>query len=95
MSQTNANGCESPRAEIVVTVNPLPAIPGVTTPVIYCLNALPSELIATGTSLLWYTTSTGGTGSATAPTPSTAAAGNSSYWVTQTSAEGVKAREQK
>jgi len=90
VSQTNANGCESPRAEIVVTVNPLPAIPGVTTPVIYCLNALPSELIATGTSLLWYTTSTGGTGSATAPTPSTAAAGNSSYWVTQTSAEGCE-----
>jgi len=33
---------------------------------------------------LWYTTSTGGTGSSTAPTPSTSLAGNTSYYVSQT-----------
>ena len=41
-------------------------------------------LSATGTNLLWYTTATGGTGSTTAPTPSTAAAGSTTYYVSQT-----------
>ena len=84
VSQTNGSGCESPRAEIAVTVNALPLAPGVTTPVTYCQNASAVPLTATGTNLLWYTTATGGTGSATAPTPSTAAPGNTSYWVSQT-----------
>ncbi len=84
VSQTEAGGCEGPRAEIVITVNPLPAAPTVTTPVNYCLNAEAVPLTATGTGLLWYTTSIGGTGSATAPMPSTAATGSTSYWVSQT-----------
>jgi hypothetical protein len=34
--------------------------------------------------LLWYTAATGGTGSTTAPTPSTSSAGTTSYYVSQT-----------
>jgi gliding motility-associated-like protein len=44
--------------------------------------------------LLWYTVSTGGTGSATAPVPSTATAGTTSYYVSQTinGCEGPRAQ---
>jgi glycosidase len=83
VSQT-VNGCESPRATIAVTVNATPAAPGVSNPSAICQNAPASPLTATGTNLLWYTAATGGTGSATAPTPSTANAGNTSFFVSQT-----------
>ncbi|MGH2665205.1 T9SS type B sorting domain-containing protein [Flavobacterium sp.] len=83
VSQT-VSGCESARAGIVVDVTPTPLAPGVTTPVTYCQNATATALTATGTALLWYTAATGGTGSVTAPTPSTATAGTTTYYVTQT-----------
>ena len=82
VSQANTNSCEGPRAEIVVTVNDLPLMPGVA-PVLYCLNQTALPLTATGTGLLWYTAATGGTGSAIVPTPSTLLDGNTSYWVSQ------------
>jgi len=83
ISQT-VSGCEGPRATINVDVIALPSAPAVTTPVAYCQNAIASQLSATGTNLLWYTTSTGGTGSSIAPTPSTSIVGTSSYYVSQT-----------
>jgi hypothetical protein len=83
VSQT-VNGCESGRAKIDVIVNAAPDSPIVNSPVGYCQNAVASPLSATGTGLLWYTTSTGGTASATAPTPSTANSGTVSYYVSQT-----------
>ena len=90
VSQTNASNCEGPRAEIVVTVNALPLAPTITTPLAYCQNATAVPLTATGTGLLWYTTATGGTGSSTAPTPSTATVGSTSYWVSQTNASNCE-----
>ena len=77
-------GCESPRAAIVVTVNPTPAAPVVTATANYCQGGIATALTATGTGLLWYTAATGGTGTATAPTPSTATAGTTIYYVSQT-----------
>lgn len=85
-------GCESPRAAIMVTVNPLATAPTVTSPVNYCQNATAVALIATGTNLSWYTTATGGTANATAPTPSTAVAGTTIYYVTQKNTCGESAR---
>jgi hypothetical protein len=81
VSQT-VGGCESPRAEIKVTINKTdaPAVEDLD----YCLNATASTLTATGTALKWYTAATGGTGSASAPTPTTNAIGTKSYYVTQT-----------
>jgi gliding motility-associated-like protein len=93
VSQSN-NGCESPRASIVVTINALPPAPTVTTPVVYCQGATAVALTATGTNLLWYLAATGGAGSATAPTPSTATVGSTIYYVSQTNAsscEGLRA----
>jgi large repetitive protein len=87
------NNCEGPRAAITVTVNITPAAPTVTTPVVYCQGNTAAALAATGTSLLWYTLATGGTGSTTAPTPSTTTVGNTIYYVSQTTGicEGSRA----
>ena len=72
----------------------VPSVATVTTPVVYNQGATASALTATtganGTGLIWYTTATGGTGSTTAPTPSTATAGNTSYWVSSTNANGCE-----
>jgi large repetitive protein len=83
VTQTTGS-CPSVRAAITVVVNPTPALPTATTPILYCQNATPTVLVAGGTSLLWYTTATGGTGTTIAPTPSTATGGSTSYFVSQT-----------
>ncbi len=89
VSQTNANGCESERAKIDVIIN-IPTAPTVTPSVSYCQNAAATALTAIGDNLKWYTTATGGTGSATAPTPSTLTVNTTSYWVSQTNANGCE-----
>lgn len=83
VSQT-VNGCEGPRAQIDVVVHSIPDAPTVTTPVNYCQNTTAAALSATGSSLLWYASETGGTASTIAPVPSTATLGNTDYWVSQT-----------
>lgn len=79
----NASGCTS---GINIVVNPAPAPPSApaVNPVAYCLNATAAALTATGNGLLWYTVAAGGTGSSTAPIPSTATAGTTTYYVAQT-----------
>lgn len=69
-------------ATMTITVN-TSVPPTVTSPVSYVLGNTATPLTASGSNLLWYTTATGGTGSSTAPTPSTATLGTTSYWVTQ------------
>jgi hypothetical protein len=83
VSQT-VTGCESARINLVVTVYASPALPTVTSPVTFCQNETPTALTATGTGILWYTSPTGGLGSAVAPTPNTATAGSVTYYVSQT-----------
>lgn len=92
VSQT-VNGCESPRTTISVTITATPAVPTVTTPVTYCQNATAIALTATGSNLFWYSSATGGTGSSTAPVPSTTTVGSTSYYVSQTNngCEGPRA----
>lgn len=84
VSQTGTCG-ESPRTAIVVNVTSGPSAPVVTSPINYCQGGTASALTATGTGLLWYTTATGGIGSTTAPLPSIANAGTTTYFVSQTS----------
>ena len=69
---------------ITVSMTTTPPAPVVTSPVTYCQGATATALTATGTNLLWYTASTGGTGSSTAPIPSTATAGTTTRYVSQT-----------
>lgn len=78
----------------VTTGSIVPSIATVTTPVVYTQGDTATPLTATtganGSGLLWYTTATGGIGSATAPTPSTTSVGSTSYWVTSTNANGCE-----
>ncbi len=82
VSQTT-DGCESPRASITVTVYKT-NVPTVTSPIEYCNNEPAVALIASGTALKWYDTSTGGTASTATPTPSTSVVKTTTYYVTQT-----------
>ena len=84
LTLTATSACGTNSATKTITVNPTPAAPTVTSPVTYCQNATATALTATGTNLLWYTVATGGTGSNTAPTPSTTTAGSTTYYVSQT-----------
>ena len=79
---------------VVTTGSIVPSIPSVTSPVTYNEGDTATPLTATvganGTGLLWYTSATGGTGSSTAPTPSTATSGSTSYWVSSVNANGCE-----
>ncbi|MCD6062787.1 MAG: conserved repeat domain protein, partial [Flavipsychrobacter sp.] len=89
---STAFGCTSPPDSTLITITPLPAAPAVAN-LSHCQDITPPPLTATGSNLLWYTTATGGTGSATAPTPSTTTPGTTTYWVSQTvnNCEGPRA----
>ncbi|WP_405377001.1 HYR domain-containing protein [Nonlabens sp. Asnod3-A02] len=74
-------------------LSPISSMPGsgpTTNNVTYCMGESASPLTGvlsdTGTRLKWYTTQTGGFPSITAPTPSTASVGTTSYWVSQADA---------
>ncbi len=73
-------GCYS---TATVTVDARPAAPAVS-PVRYCQYTSAAVLTATGSSLLWYPSATGGTGSITPPLPVTTTVGFTNYYVTQT-----------
>lgn len=77
------DSCPEFSASATVVINPAPGAPGVTSPVTYCQDAVAAPLTATGANLLWYTSPTGGSGSATAPVPDTATPGSTSYYVSQ------------
>jgi gliding motility-associated-like protein len=74
------------------SVSATPAAPAIANAA-YCINATATTLSATalsGHSLRWYTTASGGTASTTAPTPSTSAAGTTTYYVSQANAAGCE-----
>jgi gliding motility-associated-like protein len=91
VSQT-INGCEGPRTAIEVVVSALAAAPAVSSPLNYCQHQQAIPLTATGDNLRWYTTANGGTGTAIAPTPSTAIAGSTTYYVSQVTGCGESPR---
>jgi len=93
VSQVNASQIESARSLIAVVVNAAPAIPIVSTPINYCLNATALILTAeatTGNTLKWYTVATGGTSTSSGPVPTTNVAGSKIYYVSQTNATGCE-----
>ncbi len=93
VSQITSASCEGQRDTIRVIVNETPANPVATTSIVYCQNATATALTATaltGNTLNWYTTPTGGTGDANAPTPSTTSVGTTSYYVSQITSLGCE-----
>ena len=77
VSQT-LNSCESVRTLVVVTINLAPTAPTASSQT-FCTSATVSNLVATGTALQWYATSTGGTALS-----STTALATGNYYVSQT-----------
>jgi len=77
--------CESPRAPLYVIITPKPNPPSVADSTLdYCQYEQVGPLSASGTLIRWFTTPTGGTGSATAPTPSTLIPGTYYFYASQT-----------
>ncbi|QMW03025.1 Ig-like domain-containing protein [Spirosoma foliorum] len=92
VTQTSSSGCESDRAAITFTVNPLPPAPTVASPpsILYCQDVTAAALTATGTNLKWYTAQTGGALLPTPFTPPTNVAGAIPYYVSQTDGNGCE-----
>jgi hypothetical protein len=91
---TGGNGCSASSASFTVLA-PLPPPPAPSQqPIIaYCQNETPIPLSATATgnnNLVWYTVPSGGLGSTLAPTPSTATAGTTNYYVAQQGTNGCE-----
>jgi hypothetical protein len=85
VSQTSVGGCESPRDTVYVIVKPRPNLPNVADSTIeYCQYEVVGPLSANGAAIRWFTTLTGGTGSVTAPTPSTLVPGTYFFYASQT-----------
>ncbi len=81
------NPCMSFPDSIKVIVNALPPAPDITGITTYCTGetAVPFTVTsAAGSTILWYTSGTGGTGTTTAPLANTAVAGTTTYWASQT-----------
>jgi gliding motility-associated-like protein len=83
VTQTSPFGCVSDSALYPVRIYPEPT-PPVVTDTTYCQKFQAPPLTAKGSNLLWYTSATSTPGSATAPIPSTATPGVTTYYVTQT-----------
>lgn len=83
VSQVNAAGCETPRAEIQVIITEKPAPPK-TEDLVYCVGEVADPLTAAGQNLGWYDAATAGTKYTSVPVPSTAVATTLSYFASQT-----------
>lgn len=81
VSQT-VDGCESPRAQLNVTVKPKPAAPIYSGPVHYCVGDPSTTLTVSGTNLQWYDAQNNPI--AGAPTPNTSAPADYTWSVDQT-----------
>lgn len=92
--KNSSTACVSTDQTFTVKINDTPVAPTVTSSINYCQNAPTTLLSATASStntLLWYgTSSTGGTSSLTAPTPSSSAIGTTSYYVSQKNTENCE-----
>ena len=79
------NNCESPRVPISFTIAPQPTPPVVSNLAPICQGETIPEWasLVNGSNLLWYTTESGGTGTANPPIARTSSPGNYHLWVSQ------------
>jgi len=86
------DNCTSAAGTVLVDIVPVPLAPTVSSPVNYCIGSVSSPLTAAaapGNSLNWYASASGGLPSS-APTPSTAVAGTTDYFVSQVTPLGCE-----
>ncbi len=80
-----SGGLTSGPSSVTIVINNKPPVPYASPDVYnYCQGNDATPLAAIGANLLWYTTPTGGVGSAVTPTPSTGVPGSTNYYVSQT-----------
>jgi len=94
VTQTVSGSCESRRTPITVLIKPQPVNPNTNANVQLCQYEVAAPLSASGTAVRWYSTPTGGVGTATPPTPVTLVPGTFFYYVTQT-VNGCESQRQK
>ena len=82
VQQVSASGCVGPQQTVTVTVNTVPALPGVSN-VTFCQSRTAQTLSATGNNLTWYDAVSNVLPGA--PTPPVSTTGSTNYFVTQTS----------
>lgn len=80
------------RIRFVCNAATIPAAPLVSSPLTLCTGSSPAPLTAIGSLLKWYTSASGGIGTSTAPIPSVATTGSTTYYVSQSSACGESPR---
>lgn len=76
---------------VTITYQGVTVMPTVVSPLAICNNASALPLtanVASGYSLMWYTQSSGGVGSPSAPTPDNSVVGSTVYYVSAVTAEG-------
>jgi gliding motility-associated-like protein len=85
VSQTVA-GCESERAEVSFTINPIPSSPQIQQLQELCVGSDAPDLgaMVAGTDIMWYLNRDGGTGRTDIPIATTDVPGNYGVWVSQT-----------
>ena len=84
ISQT-VDGCESSeRTKVYYSAAPKPSLPSAITPIYYCENNPPDQLVANGDNLSWFYDEVGGVPSSIAPVPNTTVKGTEDYYVLQT-----------
>jgi gliding motility-associated-like protein len=91
-ARNTVSGCSSTSQDIIIDPPPpIPTAPTVVSPIGYCQFAtgVPA-LTASGSNLLWYTIAAGGTGQSNAPVPGTAVPGSTTWFVSQTNAQGCE-----
>jgi gliding motility-associated-like protein len=82
---TQFKTCVSDSASIIVIIKPKPPMPVISSPIVELCQFSPAgPLSASGQSIRWYNTPTGGAGSTTAPVPNTLISGTFFYYVSQT-----------
>ena len=83
---------------VVITKQGIDVVPVVVTPVSYCQDAVAQLLTAPaldGYTQVWYDVATGGTALTAVPTPDTATAGTTSYYVAYINADGCEGERAK
>jgi gliding motility-associated-like protein len=85
--------CQSPADSIAVIVSAQPAAPVISGDTVYCTGSSPTPFTVTGSGIMWYTTATGGSGSATAPTVNTSVPGTYTYYASQSTSGCESARD--
>ncbi len=95
VSQTETGKCEGGRAKIEVIVRANSAPPTVSTPSVnYCIGAVATPLIATGSSLKWYAVETGGRAENSIVPPTNTVA-TLAYYVSQTETDKCESNRAK